>query len=94
MIFKSLERIKYEIKSLEPLKPEKVPRNNKPSFFRASRCVKSVQILGFSGLFFPAFRLNMEFTSKISVFSPNTGKYGLEKTPYLDTFHAVSDPLI
>ena len=23
------------------------------------------------------------------VFSPNTGKYGLEKTPYLDTFHAV-----
>ena len=30
----------------------------------------------FSGLYFPAF-------------SPNTGKYGLEKTPYLDTFHAV-----
>ena len=25
----------------------------------------------------------------ISVFSPNTGKYGPEKTPYLDTFHAV-----
>ena len=25
-----------------------------------------------------------------SVFSPNTGKYGLKKTPYLDTFHAVS----
>ena len=24
-----------------------------------------------------------------SVFSPNTGKYGPEKTPYLDTFHAV-----
>ena len=24
-----------------------------------------------------------------SVFSPNTGKYGQEKTPYLDTFHAV-----
>ena len=23
------------------------------------------------------------------VFSPNTGKYGPEKTPYLDTFHAV-----
>ena len=23
------------------------------------------------------------------VFSPITGKYGLEKTPYLDTFHAV-----
>ena len=24
-----------------------------------------------------------------SVFSPNTGKYGPEKAPYLDTFHAV-----
>ena len=23
------------------------------------------------------------------VFSPNTGKYGPEKTPYLDTFHVV-----
>ena len=27
---------------------------------------------------------------KVSVFSPNAGKYGPEKTPYLDTFHAVS----
>ena len=25
----------------------------------------------------------------LSVFSPNTGKYGLEITPYLDTSHAV-----
>ena len=25
----------------------------------------------------------------ISVFNPNTGKHGPEKTPYLDTFHAV-----
>ena len=34
--------------------------------------------------------------SKYGVFSdPNTGKYGPEKTPYLDTFHAVifSEPL-
>ena len=31
----------------------------------------------FSGPHFPAF-------------SPNTGKYGQGKTPYLDTFHAVS----
>ena len=30
----------------------------------------------FSGPYFP-------------VFSPITGKYGLEKIPYLDTFHAV-----
>ena len=34
-----------------------------------------------SGLYFP-------------VFSPNTGKYGLEITPYLDTFHAVLISLI
>ena len=31
-----------------------------------------------SGLYFP-------------VFSPNTGKYGPEITPYLDTFHAVAE---
>ena len=31
----------------------------------------------FSGPYFPAFGLN-------------TGKYGPEKTPYLETFHAVS----
>ena len=30
----------------------------------------------FSGPYFP-------------VFSPNTGKYGPEKTPYVDTFHAM-----
>ena len=30
----------------------------------------------FSGPYFP-------------IFSPNTGKYGQEKTSYLDTFHAV-----
>ena len=28
-------------------------------------------------------------TEYLSVFSPNVGKYGLKKTPYLDTFHAV-----
>ena len=28
-------------------------------------------------------------TEYFSVFSPNAGKYGPEKTQYLDTFHAV-----
>ena len=28
-------------------------------------------------------------TPYLSVFSPNAGKYGLEKAPYLDTFHVV-----
>ena len=34
---------------------------------------------------------NMKFFSGpyFPVFSPNTGKYGPERTPYLDTFHAV-----
>ena len=30
-----------------------------------------------------------EKSPKISVFSPNTEKYGPEKTPYLDSFHEV-----
>ena len=42
----------------------------------AGHCVKSVQIWSLSGPFFPVFGLN-------------TGKYGLEKTPYFDTFHGV-----
>ena len=42
----------------------------------------------FSGLYFPVFGLNTEIY-EISVFSPNTGKYGPEKTRYLDTFHEV-----
>ena len=29
-------------------------------------------------------------TEYISAFNPNTGKYGPEKTPYLNTFHVVS----
>ena len=37
----------------------------------------------FSSLYFPVFGLN------IGKWSPNKGKYGPEKTPYLDTFHAV-----
>ena len=43
----------------------------------------------FSGPYFPAFGLNTERYSYPSIFSPNAGKYGQEKTPYLDTFHAV-----
>ena len=41
----------------------------------------------FSGPYFPIFGLNTE----IYIFSPNIGKYGPEKTPYLDTFHAVDN---
>ena len=38
--------------------------------------LKSVQIRSFFGPYFP-------------VFTPNSGKCGPEKTPYLDTFHVV-----
>ena len=38
-----------------------------------------------SGPYFPVFGLN----KYLSVFIPNTGKYGPEITLYLDTFHAV-----
>ena len=34
-------------------------------------------------------KVSGEDTPYLSVFSPNAGKYGLEKAPYLDTFHAV-----
>ena len=53
----------------------------------------------FSGPYFPVFGLNTEIyeVSRYGVFSGphfpvfglNTGKYGPEKTPYLDTFYAV-----
>ena len=56
---------------------------DKETYFRKihrltkSYSVKSAQIRSFPGPYFPAFGLN-------------TGKYGPEKTPYLDIFHAVS----
>ena len=40
----------------------------------------------FSGPYFPAVGLNKE---RSGVFSPNARKYGPEKAPYLDNFHAV-----
>ena len=42
----------------------------------SENCVKNVQIRSFLWSVFPAFVLNTEY---LSVFSPNTEKYGLEK---------------
>ena len=43
----------------------------------------------FSDPYFPAFGLNTE-RYKVSLhIQSECGKYGSEKTPYLDTFHAV-----
>ena len=50
--------------------------NIKKMYSSNGHCVKSFQIRSFSGPLFP-------------VFGQNTGKYGPEKTPYLDNFHAV-----
>ena len=51
---------------------------------RYKHCMKRVHLDGvFSGPYFPVFGLNTE------IYGPNTGKYGPEKTPHLDTFHAV-----
>ena len=53
-------------------------------------CVKSVQIRSSFWSLFSYIRTKYEDLIRIqSEYSPNTGKYGPEKTPYLDTFHAV-----
>ena len=44
------------------------------------QCAKSVRIRSFSGPYFPAFGLNRRDTLYLSVFSPNAGKYGPEKS--------------
>ena len=38
--------------------------------------------------------VNVSKVDLLSVFNPNTGKYGPEMTPYLNTFHAVTRSLI
>ena len=54
-----------------------------------AHCVKSVQIRSFfSCPYLSTFGLNTEIYS-VNLRS-NAGKYGQEKTPYLDTFHAVA----
>ena len=47
-----------------------------------------------SSPYFPVFGLNTEIFSVVSVFGPNTGKYGPEITPYLDTFYTVSKNIV
>ena len=34
------------------------------------------------------YSVSLRIQSYLSVFSPNAGKYGPEKFPYLETFHA------
>ena len=53
-------------------------------------CMKGVQIRSFFWSVFSAFGLNTERYGVSLRIQSNTGKYEPEKTPYLDTFHAVS----
>ena len=49
------------------------------------KCANTEFFLGRIFLYLARIR---RFTEQISVFSPNTEKYGPEKISYLDTFHA------
>ena len=51
--------------------------------------MKSVQMRSFFWSVFPAFGLNTERYSYLSVFSLNVGKHRPQKTLHLDTFHTV-----
>ena len=53
-------------------------------------CMKGVQIRSFFWSVFSAFGLNTERYGVSLRIQSNTGKYEPEKTPDLDTFHAVS----
>ena len=50
-----------------------------------THCVKCDQTRSFFWFVFSRIR-----TEYGEMFSPNAGKYGPEKTPYLDTIHAVN----
>ena len=52
--------------------------------------MKSVQIWRFFwSVFSDIWTEYADLRSEISVFNPNAGKYGPEKSPYLDSFHAM-----
>ena len=65
---------------------------NKANFitYQKKNCVKTVQIRSFFWAVFSCIRTECgDLLRKSPYFSPNTGKYGPEKTLYLDTFQAV-----
>ena len=56
----------------------------------SKHCGKGVQIWSFFWSVFSCIRTAYgDFRSKSPYSDPNVGKYGPEKTPYLNTFHAV-----
>ena len=58
--------------------------------FNTHHCLKSAQIQSFFWSVF--FHIRTEYVTILQTIT-NAGKYGPEKTPYLDTFHAVHRPV-
>ena len=96
LIFKnsfSIEHLEWLL--LRLLKNEMISQNSASS--RSNHCVKSVQIRSYFWPVFSCIHYHIETSQLICSANPwtgfymimNTGKYGLEIIPYLDTFHAV-----
>ena len=83
-LFKPLEsKRKCGISGISKKGPFRIRERVQSNCFAINHCVNSVQIRSFFWSVFSCIWPEC-------VFSPNTGKYGPEKTPYLDTFYAVS----
>ena len=64
-------------------------KRNKYSNENYTRCRKCPNTEFLPVRIFPYSDWVQGFTKQICIFSSNAGKYGPEKTPYLDTFHIV-----
>ena len=96
LIFKNsffIEHLEWLL--LRLLKNEMISQNSASS--RSNHCVKSVQIRSYFWPVFSCIHYHIETSQLICSANQwtgfymimNTGKYGLEIIPYLDTFHAV-----
>ena len=75
-------RQSHRILSRTPLKTRVKPQKQPLQLFYTKRCPQK----------FPKFNREtfvLKSLFNLSIFSQNAGKYGPEKSPYLDTFHAV-----
>ena len=72
------------------LQSKLIPSNfSEKEFFILKTAWKVSKYGVFSGPYFPVFGLNREiYGVNLRIQSQYTGKYGPEKTPYLDAFHA------
>ena len=71
------QKLTEEVKWL-PTQTKEVVKKDISTSNNENRCVISVRIQSYSGPHFIAFKLNMESTEYLSVFSPNAGKCGAE----------------